>query len=395
MPDIFCEKCHKSMREDQFYNSNNIEKYSNGKLTQCKKCLTMHVDNWNPDTYLWILQETDVPYVPDEWNKLLAKYGQDPSKVTGVTILGRYLSKMKLKQWVDYRWKDTEYLQKEAEHKIEETMKRQGYSMQEIDETIKKGFFAAPERPAPPPEAMPVGQQLFPQNDDIENALVADLTDEDRTYLCLKWGRTYRPEEWVRLEQLYEEMMQSYDIQGAGHIDILKKVCKTSLKADQLLDIGDVDGAQKMVKMYDQMMKSGKFTAAQNKAESGEYVDSVSEIVKLCEEQGFIPRYYSDGPQDKVDKVILDTQHYVRNLVTEEMGLANLIENAVKLLKDEQDSIKEAGEHGTDEEDADLFNYDSDIVELNDEDFSDFYDQEDAAADADDEYLKSFLEEEE
>ena len=29
------------------------------------------VDNWNPDTYMWIIQEADVPYVPDEWNKLM------------------------------------------------------------------------------------------------------------------------------------------------------------------------------------------------------------------------------------------------------------------------------------------------------------------------------------
>jgi hypothetical protein len=35
--------------------------------------------------------------VPDEWNKLMASYGKDPSKMTGLTILGRYLSKMKLK----------------------------------------------------------------------------------------------------------------------------------------------------------------------------------------------------------------------------------------------------------------------------------------------------------
>jgi hypothetical protein len=69
------------------------------------------------------------------------------------------------------------------------------------------------------------------------------LTDEERTYLRLKWGKAYRPEEWIRLEQLYEEMMGSYDIQTAGHIDTLKLMCKTSLKANQLLDICDVDGA--------------------------------------------------------------------------------------------------------------------------------------------------------
>jgi len=101
-------------------------------------------------------------------------------------------------------------------------------------------------------------------------------------------------------------MMQSYDIQTAGHIDTLKKICKTSLKSDQLLDIGDVDGAQKMIKMYDTLMKSGKFTEAQNKAEKGDIVDSVSEIVNMCEKDGFIPRYYVDGPQDKVDRVLED-----------------------------------------------------------------------------------------
>jgi hypothetical protein len=70
----------------------------------------MHVDNWNPDTYLWILKECDVPYVPEEWNKLLLKYGQNKAKVTGVTILGRYLSKMRLNQWKEYRWEHTEFL---------------------------------------------------------------------------------------------------------------------------------------------------------------------------------------------------------------------------------------------------------------------------------------------
>ena len=117
---FYCEKCNRTKSGDDFYASNNLEKYPNeGKLTQCKKCLTMHIDNWNPDTYLWILQEIDVPYIPDEWNKLLANYGKDRSKLTGMTILGRYLSKMKLKQYRDFRWKDNDFLQEMANNKIE------------------------------------------------------------------------------------------------------------------------------------------------------------------------------------------------------------------------------------------------------------------------------------
>ena len=91
----------------------------------------------------------------------------------------------------------------------------------------------------------------------------------------------------------------------------LKLICKTSLKANQLIDLGDIEGYQKIAKVYDSLMKSGKFTAAQNKAEQGEYVDSISEFVALCEKDGFIPRYYVDGPQDKVDRVIEDMKFYL------------------------------------------------------------------------------------
>ena len=112
--------------------------------------------------------------------------------------------------------------------------------------------------------------------------------------LRLKWGRGYRPEEWVRLEQLYNDMMASYDIQGAGMKDTLILICKTSLKSNQLLDCGDVDGAQKMIKMYDSLMKSAKLTAAQNKAESGEFVDSICYLVIICDLEVFKTNYYTD-----------------------------------------------------------------------------------------------------
>ena len=75
----FCDKCKKTINEKEFYGSNNLEKYPDGKLNTCKKCLTMHVDNWDPNTYLWILQECDVPYVPEEY---LPKY-----KVIGKSIV--------------------------------------------------------------------------------------------------------------------------------------------------------------------------------------------------------------------------------------------------------------------------------------------------------------------
>ena len=383
------------MSEKEFYGSNNLEKYKEGKLHQCKKCITMHVDNWDPDTYMWILQECDVPYIPAEWNKLMASYARDRSTVTGLTIIGRYLSKMKLKQHKEYRWKDTQFLQDLANKEIEEAMKRQGYEAAEITEAVREASFVVPEGELAPPEVAEVytSSEPEPAYPELTAAdLGIDLTDEDITYLHLKWGNKYRPEEWVQLEQLYNEMMNSYDIQTAGHIDTLKLICKTSLKANQLIDLGDIDGYQKMSKVYDQLMKAGKFTAAQNKAESGEYVDSISELVAVCEKEGFIPRYYIEEPNDKVDRVLEDLQRYTHSLVTEEMGLGNLIENAIKQI--ERDKLYENDDEDIDEDEAfedDLFNYDDNIV-LKDEDFVEFLDDEEEQAKADEEYLRSMIE---
>ena len=399
---FYCEKCNRTMNADQFYGSNNTDKYPEGKLHKCKKCTTMHVDNFNPDTYLWILQECDVPYVPEEWNKLLASYGKDRSKLTGTTIVGRYLSKMKLKQFRDYRWKDTEFLQEVANKRIEETMKRQGYEAAEIAQALATASVPIPQGEIEIPvyadnndnPFLSSGDDYFAEQSGGADDFVDDLTEEDRTYLRLKWGKTYKPEEWIRLEQLYEEMMASYDVQGAGHIDTLKLVCKTSLKANQLIDIGDIEGFQKMSKVYDSLMKSGKFTAAQNKAESGEFIDSIGELVALCEREGFIPRYYIDEPNDKVDRTLQDLQSYTRDLINEETNLSAMIEHALREIeKDKENESKLESDDGTDDEEAfesSLFGDDAEKV-LHDEDFTEFTEFEEELEEDDEAFLKSIL----
>lgn len=381
MADVrYCEKCRKTMNVDQFYGSNNFDKYPEGKMNTCKKCLTMHVDNFNPDTYLWILQECDVPYIPDKWNEMIAKWGKDRSKLTGTTIIGRYLSAMKLKQWRDYRWKDTEFLQEVSNAKKEEAMKRQGYEAAEIAQvlataqvTIPQGILEQPDYPDDPVDNYAPTEDYFArQSGASQDDFEIDLTDEDRTYLRLKWGKTYRPEEWVKLEQLYEEMMNSYDIQGAGHIDNLKLLCKTSLKANQLIDMGDVEGFQKMSKVYDSLMKSGKFTAAQNKVENGEEINSIGELVAICEKEGFIPKYYVDGPQDKADRVIADMQQYTHDLISNETNLDTMIESAARQMAEEAERIANAANESSEEEEDNLFNYNQSVV--SDDDFSEMAD---------------------
>lgn len=126
--------------------------------------------------------------------------------------------------------------------------------------------------------------------------------------------------------------------------------------------------------MYDALMKSGKWTAAQNKKQEEDVVDSIGEIVAMCEKEGYIPRFYADGPQDKIDKIILDTQKYVHDLVTEEVGLENLIQNAIANIQKEKAAISAAAEAPDEESEEDkIFDYDG-PGPLQDQDFSDFKD---------------------
>lgn len=148
--------------------------------------------------------------------------------------------------------------------------------------------------------------------------------------------------------------------------------------------------------MYDAQMKAGKWTAAQNKTVDNELIDSIGELVAICEKDGFIPKYYIDSPKDKVDRVIQDMQIYTRELVTNELGLGNMIENALRAIEQEKESIQEAGEYAealeNSNEEEDLFDYDKNVIE--DEDFQEYYNKQEEMLKEDQDFYDSLEDEE-
>lgn len=326
----------------------------------------MHVDNYDSSTFKWILEELDVPYVPKEWDKLLAKYATETTRMSGLTIIGRYLGIMKLNQYKNCRWADTERLQQIADKQLKEAMEAQGCAASEIQEEVLNN---ADLRSQAPPTADPAPNLTLTQTD-VAVDFDSQLTAEDKTYLAVKWGSLYRANEWVQLEEFFKEMMMSYDIQSAGDVNTLKLACKCSLKANQLLDMGDIEGAQKATKMYETLMKSGKWTAAQIKENENSEIDSIGEIAEICEQQGFIPVYYVSKPQDHVDRVIQDLQKYTSDLIANENGLSTIIERAVNQLVEERQN-KSKGAEETQDEDA-MFDYQSDILSGGTETFTEY-----------------------
>lgn len=402
-----CSKCGKTMAASNFYT------YKDGTSCElCKPCLTMHINNWEPDTYLWLLEKFDVPYIESEWTVLRDRaYQKDPYKMTGMSVFGKYLSKMKLKQFNKYTWADTERLKAEAEEKAklygqsdEEKQKqleemKAAYENGEISEaqyqTYAETHAPEPKGPTQDPSKMPpphgeVGGFAYPENSNFEEVELvdvgADLTKEDKIYLAMKWGRLYKADEWVALEQLYNEFMNSFDIQGAARIDTLKMICKTSLKMNKAIDCGDIDSYQKLSRVYDAMMKSAKFTEAQNKDGDSNEFDSIGAIVAFCErEGGFIEDYEIKADRDVIDTIIRDNHEYLETLIHNDTNLSQQIETflkkktAMEEMKADKERAKELGAG----------------IETTDQDYADFYAAMQEDRDADKELLSELNEEEE
>ena len=377
MADYFCPKCRKTMAETKFFTHKDGSKFE-----LCKACLTLHIDNFDPDTFLWALEYADVPYIEQVWNKIRDREYQKavdegrPDKFNGMSVYGRYLAQLKLKQWkVDgvwrNRWEDTAYWKeiydkkKEESPQVEEREQSYNEKAQNVKESYERGEISEAQyqtfvsMTAPPdmdfemraaPEDIPTGTKrgpgrprksesadaLYPVNDHpFEEVETVDfsslLEEEDKVFLALKWGRFYTAEEWLALEKLYLEMLNSFEISDAARDTTLKMICKTALKMNQAIDAGDVETYQKLSRVYDSMMKAAKFTEAQKKEEIVKDIDSVGEITRLCEkETGFIPEYKVETPRDIIDEVLQDLKEWSTSLIREDPTVFKQIEDYIK-----------------------------------------------------------------
>lgn len=377
MESYTCEKCKKTMNETNFFT------YKDGRKTElCKKCMTMHIDNFDESTYLWLLEKMDVPYIPEEWNALRDRaFAKDPYKMNGASVFGKYIAKMRLIQYKKYGWADSDKINAEraeraklaqAEFERNEELIKQQYEQGDITEaqyrtlTSTEKQYNAMTYPQPSISgSMPnfYNENNFLAQEEIPDA-TASLTTEDKLFLAMKWGRLYKPDEWIALEKNYNEMMNSFDIQDADTINTLVLLCKINLKMNQAIDCGDIDGALKSSRMYDSLRKSAKFTAAQNKEAKNDFVDSVGELVAICEREGFIPRYATDIPQDKVDATLKDMNNYVRKLVTQDLGFGQQIEDAIKKLQIQKEMREQDDGFDFEDEENGI---------LDDQDYADFY----------------------
>ena len=132
---------------------------------------------------------------------------------------------------------------------------------------------------------------------------------------------------------------------------------------NQALDCGDIDTYQKLSRVSDTLRKSAKFTAAQNKDKDNEQIDCTGVLVAVCERLGgFIPNDLVDVKEDMIDISIKDSQKYLYNLITKDLGFGQQIENYLKKIQLEHENMENA--ENIDEEE-----------EITDENIADYYER--------------------
>lgn len=375
---MLCSRCGKNKLLKNFW-----KKKTGERLDICRDCITMFVDNRDPSTFRWILEEFDVPYVEHSWVELTnKKYLANPSKFGPSSVIGTYIRSMSLGQWQNYRYIDSDKLNKEyREEKAKErefiksqaveNRRRQlqnAYSRGEItyaelrtkcseDVVIPPNAMEAEvtlddlvvDKPLDSEEPYALGSaedpdlQFVSTIDDAERQIEEELTDEDIKYLSVKWGTLYKPSEWVYMEKLYDEYAAENEL-TTDRRDSLKKICKTSLKMDQAIDVGDTQDYKNLATVYEQLRKSARLTEVQNTEEEVRELDSIGELVKFVEREGGIIPLYEDPievPKDKLDFTIRDIKNYLRRLVVDEQGLGDIIESFIEKSQNRKEETAE------------------------------------------------------
>lgn len=348
-PKIICKKCGRERAATKFF-----KKKTKERIDICVDCLTMYIDNYDYTTFSWILEMFDIPYIKNVWIKMANDiYLKNPAKFSNRSVIGKYIRTMNMKQYADYCFADSDKLnmaQEMAKERREATVDKD-YVLQlqkELEEgKISKAQYdtLSPETPSSidqeEEEFIALKEEAVKpiQQGADEGEIRKQLTDEEYQYLLMKWGYLYQPSQLVQMEKLYNKYANEYEL-NVDREDTLKKICKTSLKMDEALDVGDTQSYQKLASVYDQLRKAGKFTEVQNKEEQERYLDSVGELVALCEREGGPIKEFVDPdeyPQDKVDFTIKDLKSYNYNLATNELNLSDLIQTYIdKLDKAEQ-----------------------------------------------------------
>lgn len=282
--------------------------YPDGYIPVCADCLKGYLQsrNFDWDAVDKICQYADIPFVPREFERLREFNGDDVFPTYAAVFLEKEFDGL---GWGDYFRKFKELEKKQV---IEDELPR--------------------------------------------------LDDDKYAALREKWGANYEASELNYLEELFDGILATQNVNGKLQDDQAKKLCKISLEIDSRIRGGaDID---KMLTSYDKLVKIAEFTPKNVKNASD--FDSVGELIRWLEKRGWKNEFYNDVPKDVVDETIKNIQSYNQRLYTNESGIGDEITRRIE-------ALKEAKEIESNSEFIEMSDFDND--EFENEGYEQFFEQ--------------------
>lgn len=294
-----CGKCGGTFGQENFTKTKSWF-YPDGYLPICNTCIKefLRQNDFNWDAVSEVCQYADIPFIPTKWEELRQMNGDDTFPIYALVFLGEEFEDL---GWADY-YKEFKRLQQEKA--IEEEL--------------------------------------------------PGLREEKISKLQEKWGPNYDYEALTYLENLYNGILQTQNVNGALQGDQALKLCKISYEIDCCIREGSP--VDKLLASYDKLVKTAEFTPKNVKSASD--FDSVGELFRWLEKRGWRNKYYDGVTQDVVDETIKNIQNYNQRLYTNESGIGDEITHRIENLKLAKD-IEEQSYYGTDRDDFDLDKYDN------------------------------------
>lgn len=290
-----CEKCGESKSLSEFLPTRNIL-FPDGRTSICITCVEDLIEDNNGELNFMdgLCRTLDIAFEPERW---LEYY-----KANGAAALLTFIETSLAKTYPMVDWKSLN---------------------EEYVELQKKG-------------ELRTAFQFF--------------SDEDLMKLREKWGEQYDEKEIYYLEDLYQGILQTQNINSKLQTDDAKKLCKIELLLEQKIRGGE--DFDKLIKSIDTLRKSAGFT--EKNIKNAFDFESVGELFVFLERQGWLNEFYDDTPKDQVDLVMKDVQTWIRNLYKNESGIGEDVDRRIEALK-AADELEESILGVPDDQDLDDF----------------------------------------
>lgn len=294
-----CNRCGNSYAPSNFAPTKSIF-YPDGALPLCNDCIEFYLVDVDFD---WrevnkLCQYADIPFVPKEWERM--------RELNGDKAFPKYAEVFAQSEYEDFGWHD---------------------------------YFEA--------------FKALRESGELEDELPG-LAEQKRKKLQLRWGANYDDEALGYLENLYNGLITTQNVNGALQGDQAIKICKMSYEIDcRIREGADFD---KLLTSYDKLVKAAEFTP-KNVKNINDF-DSCGELVKWLEKKGWRNTFYDKVTRDVVDETIKNIQAFNQRLYVNESGIGEEITQRLEALKTANAMENQDNYYGTDRE-HDLDDYEN------------------------------------